>query len=119
MSKYTVDFIQLSLPTLFKDSGRNLLLSPQAALATSILLDLDPSCSTLDSPYWFIGDQYVELHSKDSLVFGDGDLLNITFADLQENYFEDILHPTQLELDFFKLQLGYDWPFTKEMKQDD
>ena len=108
MSKYTVDFIRLSLPILFKDSD-----------IKCGLLNLDLSCSTLDSPYWFIGGQYVELHSKDSPIFLDGDLLNLTYDDLQENYFEDILHPTQLELDFFKLQLGYDWPFTKEMKQDD
>ena len=108
MSKYTVDFIRLSLPTLFKDSELK-----------CGLLNSDLSCTTLDLPYWFIGSQYVELHSKDSPIFLEGDLLNTTYADLQANYFEDILHPTQLELDFFKLQLGYDWPFTKEMKQDD
>ena len=69
------------------------------------------------TPCWFLGSTYIELHSKDSNIMFDGDLLNITFDDLQTNYFEDILHPTQLELDFFKLQLGYDWPFTKEMKR--
>ena len=110
MSKYTNDFIRLSLFHLLEDEDVDLKYN---------VLNLNLNCFGSGLPYWFFGNQYVELHSEDSPIFDAGDLLNITYADLQENYFEDILHPTQLELDFFKLQLGYDWPFTKEMKQDD
>lgn len=105
MSKYTDDFIRQQLRILF--SGH----ASCGLFGHSYMFEI--------TPCWFIGSTYLELHSKDNNIMFDGDLLNITFADLQENYFEDILHPTQLELDFFKLQLGYDWPFTKEMKQDD
>ena len=34
-----------------------------------------------------------------------------TYKDLQTDYFSDIKAPTQLELDFFRLQVGFDWPF--------
>ena len=104
MVKYSDDFIRRQLRVLFNDYT-----------SCGGLYDIIGA----KTHWWYIGSTYLELHSKDNNIMFDGDLLNITFADLQENYFEDILHPTQLELDFFKLQLGYDWPFTKEMKQDD
>lgn len=105
MSKYTNDFIWRQLRLLFNEHA-------------SCRLFGHNSMDKI-TPRWFLGNTYIELHSKDSDIKFAGDLLNITYADLQENYFEDILHPTQLELDFFKLQLGHDWPFTKEMKEDD
>lgn len=36
---------------------------------------------------------------------------NISYKDLQTDYFSDIKAPTQLERDFFRLQTGFDWPF--------
>ena len=47
-------------------------------------------------------------------VFSSDYLFNKTWEELQESYFDDILRPTQIELDCFKLQTGFDWPFIKE-----
>lgn len=40
-----------------------------------------------------------------------------SWDELQESYFDDILRPTRIELDCFKLQTGLEWPFIEQNKR--
>lgn len=59
------------------------------------------------TPKIWLYRKHIELRGgeQDVIVFQS------TYKDLQTEYFSDIKAPTQLELDFFRLQVGFDWPF--------
>ena len=63
------------------------------------------------SPKVWLYRKHIELRIE--LRKGELDVIvfQSTYKDLQTEYFSDIKAPTQLELDFFRLQVGFDWPF--------